>query len=127
MGRVAEQLKNEFPINPESKTINPKALQDRYNLLQAKTALAARAASQLSFDTVNQQLQYHHKTLQPKIDTTDDIKSAMDLQNRLIFENNLIQLEILRQAAISNQQQAIETQADVNTATINHFFNSKLH
>lgn len=131
LGNLAKKLNsdpdNGFPINPNLKTFNPKDAQDRYSLLQAKTALASRAASQLAFDKIQDQITYHQKNLQPKIDTTQNLKSAVDLQNRLLFENNMIQLEMLRMAALSNQQQAIQTQSEVNHTVINKSFSSDLH
>jgi hypothetical protein len=49
----------------------------------------------------------------------------MDLANRIQVEGNLINLEILRQSALVNQQQAITEQASVMSALSNAKFLTK--
>jgi regulator of replication initiation timing len=123
LGSVAKTLAKQFPIQNLNaiKNFNPRdAHRDYYNT-QAKTALAARAASQVIFDRIQKEIELEQK-LQEKIDHTSNIKEAMDLQNRLQVENNLIQLELLRLAAVTTQQQAITTQADVNATVANASF-----
>ncbi len=120
LGSVAKTLAKQFPIQNLAtlKNFNPQETNKAYYDVQAKTALAARAASQLTFDRIQKEIELE-QALQEKIDHTTNIKESMDLQNRLQVENNLIQLELLRLAALSNQQQAISSQAEVNATVTN--------
>ncbi|HSW69154.1 MAG TPA: type IV secretion system protein, partial [Gammaproteobacteria bacterium] len=95
-----------------------------YYTTQSQTIVAARAASQLDYDKVQNQIAYQ-QALQQQIENAKDLKSAMDLNNRIQVESNLINLEILRQAAISNQQQAVTAQGGVNSALTNAKFLTK--
>jgi len=112
---VVKQLSKEFPIQ-DSKVAhpNPESIDAKYYLLQAKTALAARAASQTDYDNIQKQINYMHQ-LHDQIDRTQNLKAAVDLQNRLQVEGNLLQLEILRLLSLTNQQQAVVAQGHVNT------------
>lgn len=117
---VAKQLQQQFPIHPSHvANPNPNSMDAKFYELQAKTALTSRAASQMDYDNVQKQMDYMQH-LHKEIDKTQNIKSAMDLQNRLLLENNKIQLELLRASALQNQQQAIHAQGEANTA-INTF------
>jgi len=119
LGAVASQLNRDFPIQPASMIHNdPSSPAAKYYTLQAETALAARAASQLDYDNIKKQIEYMHQ-LHDMIGQTKTVKDAVDLQNRLQVEGNLIQLEVLRLAALSNQQQAVTTQGGIN-AVINN-------
>jgi type IV secretion system protein VirB5 len=115
LGQIAQQLNEQFPIqsntvaNPNAQTINA-----QYYTLEAQTALASRAASQLDYNNIQNQINYMQQ-LQQQIDKTPDIKGALDLQNRIAVESNLIQLEVVRLTALSDQQQAIKAQGDVNS------------
>lgn len=114
LGRTLQPLAKEFPIETQVyNQTNPSSLDQRYYALQAETALAARAASELSYNKIQEQINYA-KQLKDQINTTTSLKQAVDLQSRLIIENHLIQLEMLRQLAVINQQQAIQSQATVN-------------
>lgn len=112
---VVKLLSKEFPIQ-ESKVANPnpESINAKYYLLQAKTALATRATSQTDYDNIQKQIHYMHQ-LHAQIDHTQNLKAAVDLQNRLQVEGNLLQLEILRMLSLSSQQQAIAAQGHVNT------------
>src|SRR5688572_30129043 len=79
------------------------------------TPLVARAVSQLRFDPIQIQIDAANQVRQ-EIGTTSTLKSSVDLQKRLTVENTLFQLDMLRQLALLNQQQALEAQADVNEA-----------
>lgn len=122
LGQQLNQLAQQFPINT---TLMNQAVSDpytqKYYALQAQTVLASRAASQLDYNKIQQQIDYQNE-LRKKIDNTDNIKSAIDLSNRIQLENNLIQLEILRQSALINQQQAVSAQGHMNDAILNANF-----
>ena len=96
----------------------------QYYAVKSKTVLAARAASQLDYDHIQNQIAYQ-QMLQQQIEKATDLKSAIDLSNRIQVEGNLINLAILRQAALSNQQQAINEQANINSALSNAKFLTK--
>jgi len=125
IGNLQKRLNNQFPIKPNYATFHQQTMQSDFEKLQAQTALASRAASQAVFDRIQKQIDYQ-KTLQTQIDQTTDMKSAVDLQNRLLFESNLIALDTLRLIAMSTQQKAIGLQADVNSAVMNKAFISEL-
>lgn len=115
LGQIAQQLNQQFPIQPSS-IVNPntQSINAQYYTLEAQTALASRAASQLDYNNIQNQINYMQQ-LQQQIDKTPDIKGALDLQNRIAVENNLIQLEVLRLTALSNQQQAVKAQGESNS------------
>jgi len=96
----------------------------RYFAAKSHTTIAARAASELDYNKIQQQIAYQ-QTLMQQIEKTKDIKAAMDLANRIQLEGNLINLEILRQSALVNQQEAINEQASVMGALSNAKFLTK--
>jgi len=98
--------------------------QQKYYALQTQTILAARAASHLDYNKIQDQIQYQ-QMLQQQIEKTKDLKAAVDLNNRIQVEGNLSQLEILRQVALLNQQQAVTEQATMNVALSNAKFLTK--
>lgn len=93
----------------------------QYYALKTQTILAARAASQLDYNKIQEQIAYQ-QMLQQQIEKTKELKAAIDLSNRIQVEGNLINLEILRQAALLNQQHAVNEQASVNSALFNARF-----
>lgn len=123
--QMMSDLARQYPIAPE--TYN-KGISDtnsrHYYALKSKTVLAARTASQFDYDRIQEQIAYQ-QMLQQQIEKTKDLKASVDLLNRLQVENNLIQLEILRQAALTNQQQSVTEQASVNAALSNARFLSR--
>ncbi len=122
LGRTLRSLEQEFPVDTALyNRTNPNKADQTYYSLKAKTTLAARAASQLSYDKIQKQINYSNQ-LRQQIGTTTTLKQSLDLQNRLTIENNLIQLETLRQLALINQQHAIDSQAEVNNSIQNALF-----
>lgn len=119
LGGVAKKLEQEFPLKDEQP--HQKNIKQKTDDLMAKTALALRAASQLTLESLERQLAYQQQ-LRVQIDKTTDLKSSLDLQNRLQLENNLIQLQLVRLVALSNQQQALDSQAHVNQTTMARAF-----
>ena len=125
LGQTMNALAGQFPI--DSKAFNSgvsSAMHRNYYAMQSQTILAARAASQLDYDKIQDQIDYQ-QMLQHQIENTKDLKSAMDLNNRIQLEANLIHLEVLRQSAIANQQQALSGQANMNSALSNAKFLTK--
>lgn len=123
LGQEMQQIANQFPINTSLyNSINPNTTDQNFYALQSQTALAARAASQLGFDKIQDHLNYINNNLRTQIGTTADLKTSVDLQSRILVENTLVQLEMLRQLALSNQQQSIEAQAEANSAIKNANF-----
>lgn len=125
LGKVIHKMSREFPINQHlfNRSVSDVNAQ-RYYAMKSGTVLAARAASQLDFNKIQDQIAYQ-KMLMDQIEQTDDLKAAMDLSNRIQAEGNLINLEILRQSALVNQQQAVTEQAAVISALANARFLSK--
>tara|TARA_R110000868_G_scaffold351481_1_gene612762 strand:- start:1380 stop:2084 length:705 start_codon:yes stop_codon:yes gene_type:complete len=125
LGRMISAISRDFPFNRQvyNRGISNPAAQ-RYYAAKAQTTVAARAASELDYNKIQQQISYQQE-LMHQIENTKDIKAAMDLANRIQLEGNLINLEILRQSALVNQQQAIAEQAAVMSALTNAKFLTK--
>jgi len=125
LGKNINNVSNQFPVNQAvfNKGISHPT-QQKYYALQAQTILAARATSQLDYDKIEDQIAYQQMLLK-KVDETDDLKAATDLSNRIQIESNLISLQILRQSALSNQQQAVTAQSSVNSSLAHAKFLSK--
>lgn len=122
LGRTLRSFAQEFPFDTALYNhTNPNKADQTYYSLKAKTALAARAASQLSYDKIQEQINYTHQ-LRQQIGKTTTLKQSLDLQNRLTIENSFIQLETLRQLALINQQHAIDSQAEINNSVQNARF-----
>jgi hypothetical protein len=125
LGAMMGDLSNQFPM--ERHLFNNGVhdnKQQKYYAMQAQTILAARAASHLDYNKIHEQIQYQ-QMLQKQIEQAKDLKAAVDLNNRIQVEGNLIHLEILRQIALLNQQQAVTGQATINTALSNAKFLTK--
>lgn len=122
LGKVIHKLSSEFPANQRiyNRSVNDVSAQ-RYYAMKSGTILAARAASQLDYSKIQDQIAYQ-QMLMKHIEQTDDLKAAMDLSNRIQVEGNLINLEVLRQSALVNQQQAVTEQAAVISALANARF-----
>lgn len=125
LGQVMSQVSSQFPIDTKlyNTAISDTASQ-KYFAIKSQTNVAARAASQLDYDKIQDQITYQ-QMLQQQIEKTKDLKAAIDLSNRIQVEGNLISLELLRQSSLSNQQQAISDQAIINSAFSNAKFLSK--
>lgn len=125
LGQIMKGLANEFPIDKDNynRSISEPNSQKYYSL-RSQTVLATRAASQLDYSKIQEQIIYQ-QMLQQQIERTKDLKAAVDLTNRLQVEANLINLEILRQSAIGNQQEAINAQAEINSSLANAKFLTK--
>lgn len=125
LGRTMADLSVQFPAD---RFLFNRGIHDdkqqKYYAMQAQTILAARTASHLDYNKIQDQIQYQ-QMLQQQIEQTKDLKAAVDLNNRIQVEGNLIQLEILRQVALLNQQQAVTGQATINTALSNAKFLTK--
>jgi len=116
LGQMIVRLGNQFPIDKSSFNRGVRDSRTQaYYALKSQTILATRAASQLDYNKIQAQIEYQ-KMLQYQIEKSPSLKAALDLNNRLQFEGNLIQLEILRQIALTNQQQAVSEQASLSTA-----------
>lgn len=125
LGGMIGSIARDFPSETSTYNrgvSNPRA--QRYYATKAQTTLAARAASELDYNKIQQQIEYQ-QLLMKQIESTKDIKASMDLANRMQVEGNLINLEILRQSALVNQQQAITEQASVMGALSNAKFLTK--
>jgi hypothetical protein len=125
LGQTINAIANQFPVNND---IFAKGVTDstsrKYYAVEAQTILATRAASQLDYDKVQDQIAYQ-QMLQQQIEKTRDLKAAVDLNNRIQVESNLINLQILRQSAIANQQHAVSDQVNLNNALSNAKFLTK--
>lgn len=125
LGQMINGMANQYPadVYTYNRGVSHRPSQ-QYYALKSHTILAVRAASQLDYNKIQDQIVYQ-QMLQQQIEKTKDLKSAMDLNNRIQVENNLINLEVLRQVALFNQQQAVTEQASVNTALLNARFLTK--
>lgn len=125
LGQMIGNIANQFPTdrNQFNNGVSDENVQ-KYYALKSQTILATRAASQLDYNKIQDQIAYQ-QMLQQQIEKAKDLKAAIDLSNRIQVEGNLISLEILRQTALSNQQQAITEQATVNAALSNARFLTK--
>ena len=122
LGSMLRLLSREFPLAMELyNRVNPNKTDQKFYSLRAKTALVTRAASQLSYDRIQEQINYMNQ-LRQQIGSTTTLKEAVDLENRLTVESNLIQIEVLRQLALMNQQHSIDAQAEVNIDLENAHF-----
>lgn len=113
LGSILKQLSGQYPISPSLGSSSN--LQNQYYLMQAQTALASRAGAQLAFKQINQEadtMQYLHS----KIDTTQDNKSAVDLNNRLAAENAMVNIQQAKLLAILAEQASLDAQEKVNRA-----------
>lgn len=125
LGHSIATVSKQFPSNSRvfNKGVSDPTLQNYY-VIKSNTILATRAASQLDYDKIHQQILYQ-QMLQQQIEKTQDLKAAIDLSNRIQVEGNLINLEILRQSALSSQQQAINEQASLNSSLAHAKFLTK--
>lgn len=125
LGDMIGSIGRDFPLDNDiyNRGVSYPSSQ-RYYALKAQTTIAARAASELDYNKIQDQIAYQ-QLLMKQIEKTKDIKAAMDLGNRIQVEGNLINLEILRQSALLNQQQAINEQASVMSALSNAKFLTK--
>lgn len=116
LGREITDVANQFPADQSAfnRGVSDRHSQ-KYYALKSDTILAVRAASQLDYNKIQEQIAYQ-QMLQQQIEKTKDLKAAVDLSNRIQVEGNLINLELLRQVALTNQQHAITEQASVNSA-----------
>lgn len=125
LGHIMNDISQQFPLELDAYNNGVHdANQQQYYALKSQTIVAARAASQLDYNKIEDQIAYQHM-LQQQIEKTNDLKSATDLSSRIQVEGNLINLEILRQMALSNQQHAINEQASVSAALSNARFLTK--
>jgi hypothetical protein len=119
VAQIAQEHNQQFPIQQSSVVNpNPQSLDAKYYSLQAQTALAARSASEYDYNNIQKQIN-NLQQLHDQVDKTTDLKAAVDLQNRLQYESSVIQIELLRLASLSNQQQAIEAQGESNAVVNN--------
>lgn len=125
LGQTIGHLSNQFPTERNSYNRGVSNLNSqKYYALKSQTVLATRAASQLDYNKIQDQILYQ-QMLQQQIEKTNDLKAAIDLTNRIQVEGNLINLEILRLIALANQQQAVSEQATLNSALTNAKFLTK--
>lgn len=125
LGQTINQVANQFPADRSAYNRGVSDVRSQqYYALKSQTVLAVRAASQLDYNKIQQQIAYQ-QMLQQQIEKTNDLKAAVDLSSRIQVEGNLINLEILRQATLTNQQQAITDQSTVNAALANAKFLTK--
>jgi type IV secretion system protein VirB5 len=89
---------------------------------QSAISRAGLAASQYSYDQINQHIQNIHNIL-AMLDNQPSEKAAIDLNTRLVAEISFIQLEELKQQDIQTQILATNSQGDVNSISDSAKFN----
>lgn len=127
LGGAIGGLANQFPIHQDiyNQGVSDPASR-QYYAVKSGTVLAARAASQLDYNRIQEQIAYQ-QMLQEQIERTKDLKGAVDLSSRIQVEGNLIALQLLRQSALANQQQSVTEQASVVSALSNARFLSNIN
>lgn len=125
LGEMIGSISSNFPYDTSTynRGVTNPQLQQFY-ATKAQTTLVTRAASELEYNKIQDQITYQ-QMLMKQIESTKDIKASMDLANRIQVEGNLINLQILRQSALVNQQQAVTEQASVMSALSNAKFLNK--
>lgn len=119
LATMAGKLSKDFPIADNLDTTNP--TENEYYRLQAQTTLASRASSQLAFNQVSQESKVV-ETLHDEIDQTKDNKSSVDLNNRMLSEQNRMSIQQTKLLATLVQQAAIDSQEKANHAKENATF-----
>jgi hypothetical protein len=123
LGSAMRQLANQFPMNKTLGSSNE--VENEYYRMQAQTTLASRASAQTAFAQLNHE-EAAMQQLHTMIDTTPDNKSAVDLNNRLLAENTLVNIQQAKLLAVLVQQTAMDSQEKANRAKENAaFFNIK--
>ena len=116
-----ERLSRPFPIRDTLHSPNDR--ENEYYRLQAQTTLASRASSEVAFEQVNQEASVIHQ-LQSEIDRTPDTKSALDLNNRLLAEQNKLSIQETKLLVLLVQQTSVDSQGKANRAVEDaEFFN----
>ena len=123
LAQVSGNLEKEFPIadnlGSSSQTEN------EYYRLQAQTTLASRSSSQLAFEQVSKESKVI-EDLHNEIDKSKDNKSSVDLNNRLVSEQNNMSIQQTKLLALLVQQEAVNSQEKANHAKENaEFFDFK--
>lgn len=118
--KTAYATKNPTLTNHNTQNIDTNALVQNSYIQKADTANTALAASQYTYEDVNQRI----RNLQDLIALIDDPaknaneKAAIDLNSRLVAEVGLMQAQMLRLQSIQVQMQGVDAQDDVNHDTI---------
>lgn len=121
VGSVAKTLERQYPIKSASEVYPYNAAQGQYYELQAKTTLASRALSQVSFDRVSKEIEMLDE-LKDEIEKSPNQKATLDLIARVQIESALIQTQIERLLATLLQQTSVNSQAEPNGAVATHHF-----
>lgn len=122
VGSIAKQLNNQFPIQAPSKVYqNANSIDAQYYQVQSQTALAARAASQFDYNNIQNEIA-NLQALHDQINSTQDLKSSMDLSNRFQYESTMLEIELLRLTALNSQVQAVTAQGQSNAVVDNTNF-----
>lgn len=102
-------------IAPASSSDKNHLIKDHYERSQ-EINRAALAASEASFNEINQHIQNIHDMIAQLEDASKvpNEKAAVDLNARLVAENAFIQVEMLRQQTIQNQLLAMQSQSAIN-------------
>jgi hypothetical protein len=106
LGSIIFNISKEVPIDPLNSGL-PEL--DRMYLLSAQTSVITRSASQLTYDQMNT-AEKTIKLLRIEVDKTKDSKSAADLNNRLLVEQNTLSIQQIKLISILAQQFATEAQ-----------------
>jgi len=125
LGQVMSGVSQEFPSNQPliNKVVTDSTTQNYY-AEQSQTVVANRAAGQLDFNNIQKQID-QQSDLRKNVGQTTDLKSSVDLLSRNQIEGNMINLQLLRQITASNQQQALNTQGELNDEQLNANFLQK--
>ncbi len=113
-----------YPNVNSSKNIKVKNLEATSYSQQGQTTNAALAASNYTYDEIND----HIKNLETILHQVDDEnknqneKAAIDLNSRLVAELGFIQIELLKLQSIHTQMDATKNQSELNDDTVDKLF-----
>lgn len=105
-----------YPVRDASAILTTRSesnLQRTHYKQSHEISRAALAASQYSYDQLNEHIKNLHEML-GTLEKEKTEKAAMDMNARLVAEIGFIQLEMLRQQNIQTQLLATQMQGDVN-------------
>lgn len=121
----AKAIANKTPLHTADK-VYPKGGKEKVELYNAmgKTALAARASQQLSYNKVDDELKML-EALQGEIEKSPNIKSSLDLIARLQIETAKLIAQQMKNNALQGELSALEAQKELgDDAWLSQFFKS---
>lgn len=123
LSRLAHELSKDFPLKPAAELYaNPNSEQAKLYTLLAKTTLASRAGSTLTYNRIDEELTML-EALQKEIEKSPNQKATLDLIARIQIEEAKLVAYQLKAGAVSQQMDSLRSQQEVSDAAwVNQFF-----